>query len=385
MTTPPHSVVITKAEVFVFRAPILKPVRTSFGIMHNRPAVLLRLEDSDGAFGWGEAWCNFPSCGAEHRANLLESVLVPMLLGKNIVSPPQTFAELTSKTTVLALQTDEPGPLAQSIAAADIALWDLFARKAGKPLYRYLGGTSVAGVPAYASGMNPTGLLDTIEDSRNNGFRAFKFKIGFNKEQDLQNVKDACGGLHAGEVLAVDANQAWNLAEAKQMAELMGDAALAWLEEPLRCDSPLAQWQELQRHCRIPLAAGENIRSEKGFEEVCASRFMTVIQPDICKWGGLSRCSQVAKTVLAAGLRYFPHYLGGGIGLVASAHLLAAVGGDGMLEVDINPNPLREMLALPYPAVSEGIFPVPQSVGLGVQPATDDLKPLLTFYRELRS
>ena len=385
MTIQLHSVTITRAEVFVFRAPILKPVRTSFGIMYNRPAVLLRLEDSDGAFGWGEAWCNFPSCGAEHRANLLESVIVPMLLGKSLVSPQQTFEELSDKTAVLALQADEPGPLAQSIAAADIALWDLFARKAGKPLHQFLGGTSVAGVPVYASGMNPTGLLDTIEDSRNNGFRAFKFKIGFDQEQDLQNVKDACGGLHSGEILAVDANQAWSLPEAKHMAGLIGDAPLAWLEEPLRCDTPLSRWQELQEHCRIPLAAGENIRSRKGFEDVCASRSMAVIQPDICKWGGLSLCFQVAKAVLAAELRYFPHYLGGGIGLVASAHLLAAVGGDGMLEVDINPNPLREMLALPYPVVHEGVFPVPQTAGLGVEPATKELKPLMTYYKELRS
>jgi L-alanine-DL-glutamate epimerase-like enolase superfamily enzyme len=47
------ALVITKAEIFVFRAPIEEPVRTSFGVMRDRPAVLLRLEDADGAHGWG--------------------------------------------------------------------------------------------------------------------------------------------------------------------------------------------------------------------------------------------------------------------------------------------------------------------------------------------
>jgi hypothetical protein len=51
----------------------------------------------------------------------------------------------------------------------------------------------------------------------------------------------------------------------------------------------------------------------------------------------------VAKTALGAGRRYFPHFLGAGIGLAASAELLAAVGGDGLLEIDVNDNPLRSL------------------------------------------
>ena len=51
----------------------------------------------------------------------------------------------------------------------------------------------------------------------------------------------------------------------------------------------------------------------------------------------------IAKAVVAKKKSYCPHFLGGGIGLLASAHALAAVGGDGMLEVDCNPNPLRNV------------------------------------------
>ena len=58
----------TKAEAFVFRCPIATPVQTSFGIMRDRPAVFVRVEDDEGAAGWGEVWCNFPAVGAEHRA-----------------------------------------------------------------------------------------------------------------------------------------------------------------------------------------------------------------------------------------------------------------------------------------------------------------------------
>lgn len=75
------------AEVFVFRAPIQAPVRTSFGIMQDRPAVLLRLVDEDGRHGWGEAWRNFSACGAEHRGRLLAETVLPLALNRPWDSP----------------------------------------------------------------------------------------------------------------------------------------------------------------------------------------------------------------------------------------------------------------------------------------------------------
>jgi L-alanine-DL-glutamate epimerase-like enolase superfamily enzyme len=81
---------------------------------------------------------------------------------------------------------------------------------------------------------------------------------------------------------------------------------------------------------------------------------------------------------LEAGLRYCPHYLGGGIGLVASAHILAAAGGNGLLEIDVNPNPLREALAQPFPKISGGRFTMPVGSGLGVEPDLDAVKSWLT-------
>ncbi|MCC2676318.1 MAG: Mandelate racemase/muconate lactonizing protein, partial [Ramlibacter sp.] len=143
-----------RVEAFVFRCPIATPVRTSFGTMHDRPAVFVRVEDADGAVGWGEIWCNFPSCGAEHRARLLDTVLAPLATSRSFTGPAEAFEWLSARTAVLAIQSGEPGPIAQVIAGIDLALWDLCARRAGQPLWRYLGGTRDE-VVAYASGINP--------------------------------------------------------------------------------------------------------------------------------------------------------------------------------------------------------------------------------------
>jgi L-alanine-DL-glutamate epimerase-like enolase superfamily enzyme len=139
---PLSALCIDKVDAFVVRAPIAIPVRTSFGEMHERPAVFVRVTDRDGAVGWGEVWCNFPACGAEHRARLVETVLRPLLLGRSFAGPAAAFADLSQRTAVLAIQSGEPGPIAQTIAGVDLALWDLCARRAGQPLWRYLGGQS---------------------------------------------------------------------------------------------------------------------------------------------------------------------------------------------------------------------------------------------------
>lgn len=383
MTIQKTRILIRRAEVFVFRVAVEHPVRTSFGVMTERAAVLLRIEDDDGAYGWGEAWCNFPTCGAEHRAHLLETVIIPLLLEKEYAAPAELFESLTKKTSILALQSGEFGPLAQVVAAADIAAWDLCARKAGLPLHRFLGGSGDGSMPAYASGINPTGVTEAIDRSRQSGYRAFKFKIGFGLERDLENLRAALQVLQPGERLAVDANQAWDLPTALKTVESMDGKNLMWLEEPLRCDTHLSQWIILRDHCPVPLAGGENIRGKHAFQEAIQSRALGVLQPDVCKWGGITHCQSVAQSVLDAGLRYCPHYLGGGIGLLASAHILASVGGDGLLEVDINPNPLRELLAQPHPAIREGRFCLNDKTGLGAEPDLTLLSELITFHVEL--
>ena len=86
---------LAKVEALVLRAPVETPVQTSFGIMHDRPAVLVRIEDRDGMVGWGEIWCNFPSVGAEHRARVLESCIAPILLEQEWDSPLQAFDTLS--------------------------------------------------------------------------------------------------------------------------------------------------------------------------------------------------------------------------------------------------------------------------------------------------
>ena len=363
---------ITKLEALVYRAPIDTPVQTSFGTMRDRPAVFVCATDADGVQGWGEVWCNFPTIGAEHRARLVDAVFAPLVCGKAFLSPEMAFLDLTAKTEVLAIQAAEPGPVAQCIAGIDIALWDLHARRLGQPLWKLLGGKSPT-IPVYASGLNPTHPEKLAAQKRAEGYRAFKLKVGFGLERDLANLKAlraAVGDLP----LMVDANQAWDLEAAAEAATAFEAFGLGWLEEPLRADRPWGEWQQLASGTALGLAAGENMAAFAVFEKALESHALRVVQPDMAKWGGFTGCLPVAKKILAHGMRFCPHYLGGGIGLLASAHLLAAVGGDGMLEVDANPNPLRTLACGPLARVDEGRSTLGSEPGLGFAPDPDALR-----------
>lgn len=358
---------LVSLQAFVLRCPSPVPVRTSFGTMHDRPAVFVRAESSDGAVGWGEVWCNFPACGAEHRARLLDTVVAPLLLNQDFADPTQAYAHATCKTEVLALQTGEPGPIAQVISGVDLALWDLCARRAGLPLYRLLGGQQ-ARVTVYASGINPDGALTVVQRKHAQGYRAFKLKIGFDDAQDIANLAALRDRLGPEAALMADVNQAWDLPHALAMLPRLAPFCLAWLEEPLRADSSLADWQQLQERARVPLAAGENFIGAARFEQALQSQAFDVLQPDIAKWGGISGGWPVIQKIRGSAARFCPHYLGAGIGLMASAHVLAAAGGDGMLEVDANDNLLRSLLAPPFAQVVDGWITLDETPGIGVTP-----------------
>ena len=163
----------------------------------------------------------------------------------------------------------------------------------------------------------------------------------------------------------VDVNQGWTLSQALHMAPLLAPLRLDWVEEPLQADRPADEWRQCGKAFVSPLAGGENLRGSSFAEQM---EWLGVIQPDVGKWGGISGSWAVAHDALAQGKRYCPHWLGGGIGLMASAHLLAAVGGSGLLEVDVNENPLREVLCQPFPSLVDGCIVLTASPGIGVEP-----------------
>lgn len=367
---------IAALECWVLRAPIIAPLANAFGAMSNRPALWLRLSASDGAYGWGEVFSNFPTVGAEHRARLLESIFVPLLSQAPCDNAAETRAMLEARTRRMAIQCGEPGPFAQIIGGIDQALWDMSARRAGEPLWRHLGGAR-ATVRVYASGLGPDDVGRTALAKQAQGFRAFKLKVGFSRERDRANAAELRRALGAAATLMFDANQAWTPEQAAAEIEWLAPFGPHWIEEPIAADESEEAWRELAARTGAALAAGENLRGLQAFGAAIDAGYLRFIQPDVGKWGGISGCREVARHAAAKGIALCPHWLAGGVGLAASMHLLAAHGGEGYAEVDANPNPLREEV---FPLrVEDGVAALPDAPGIGVEPDLARLKRYLVY------
>jgi len=365
---------IVRAECFVCRAPIENPVINAFGSMAERVAVFVRLTDADGLSGWGEIWSNFPTVGAEHRARLFDAFIAPRLIGRSIGDPAGFWAETDRALHLWGLQAGEPGAFAAALSGADLALHDLAARRAGVPLWRWLGGEDGSPVPVYASGLNPDAqALSQVEAARGDQHRSFKIKIGFGETRDLATLRPVFAGLKTGERIMVDINQGWELRTATRMVQVLSEFPLSWIEEPLAADRPSWEWSQIAGASRAPIAAGENIRGALEFHTALREHHLGFVQPDCCKWGGLSATLPVARAIVASGRGYCPHFLAGGIGQLASLHLLAAVRGSGLLEIDANPNPLRSALIDPVLRIKNGTVTPPATPGLGIEPDIETL------------
>ncbi len=366
------SMKIKRVYIDVFRAEVERPVVSSFGTIPSRGIAMLRIEDHDGVAGWGDIWGNFPTITTEYRARLAAFLLPDLLLGQSVESIPDFYRALNDKLHVLSVQADEPGPIAAILAAVDQALWDLAARKANKPLRKLLNPDAADRVSAYASGLNPSDGPDVVASERQNGHRNFKLKIGFGDQTDKGNVDRIMNDLASGERFFVDANQKWAVEQAITAADWLAEAGVGWFEEPMVADIPDAQWQELKAATRIPLAGAENLRGMANIERALA--WLDFVQPDVGKWGGVTDCFEIAQKAIAAGKTYCPHWLGGGIGLLHSSQILAAAGGGGLLEMDVNENPLRDRVLSGSLQIDAGYVDLPSEPGIGVTPDLSEIE-----------
>ncbi|MGI9401872.1 MAG: mandelate racemase/muconate lactonizing enzyme family protein [Rhizobiaceae bacterium] len=374
---------LARCEIYCYQYPLVRPLETVLGRVESRPSLIIRLEDEEGAVGYGEIWCNFPPAGASYRSNLASDLAAIALKKMDSDTPSDAFKTIRMTINLIALQAGELGPADQISAGFDNALHEIAARRKGVPLAKLIGG-ELHPLRAYASGIGPPDGIDLVIKALAKGYTAFKLRIGFGNEQDLTLIDQTRKLIGNEAALLVDANQKWTVKEAIEMAGNLASRNVGWLEEPIAADRPAKEWQRVGDSTSTPIAAGENLRNLDTFNSAIAACYLGVIQPDICKWGGVSGCLTVAKNAHAAGLRYCPHYLGGGIGLATSAHLLSAVGGNDLLEVDANDNPLRDVLAGPLLPLKDGMMHIPDAPGIGYVPDLDVVDEFKVFHREVR-
>ena len=225
---------------------------------------------------------------------------------------PSDIGRLWTKLVWTGASVGRSGAATQALAAIDVALWDLKAKRAGLPLAKLLGAHRDS-VRCY----NTSGgfLHESVEQVKDNAVRTLESGIGGIKikvgqpdwREDLRRV--AAVREHIGDAvpLMVDANQQWDRPTAMRMGKALEEFDLVWIEEPL--DAYDAEGHaELARALTTAVASGEMLTSVAEHNELIRHRAVDILQPDAPRIGGITQFLKLATLADHANLGLAPHY-----------------------------------------------------------------------------
>lgn len=328
---------------------------STHGAIPHFELVTVRLQDSDGATGLGYTYA--VNSGAEAFAVLIDRYLTPVLTGSDVDRTEQIWERMWWALHY----AGRGGHATSAISAVDIALWDLRARRADQPLWRYFGGYDPQ-VPVYAGGIDlklPTGaLLEQADRFREEGFRAIKMKVGRpDWREDVERVRRMREHLGDGFPLMVDANMKWSADQGVKVARALAGFDLTWLEEPTIPDD-VAGHARVLRDGGLPVASGENLHTLYEFQHMITAGAVTFPEPDVCNIGGMTVFRKVAVLAEAHNLPVTSH---GAHDL--TVHLMAAAPNRSYMEA--HGFGLERYLAEPLQVV-DGVAVAPDRPGHGL-------------------
>jgi L-alanine-DL-glutamate epimerase-like enolase superfamily enzyme len=315
------------------------------GVIPHFELVTVRVTDSDGATGLGYTYA--VNSGAEAFAVLIDRYLTPVLTGADV----DRTEHLWQRMWWALHYAGRGGHATSAISAVDIALWDLRARRAGLPLWRYFGGFDPR-VPVYAGGIDLDFPIEQLLE------QADRFQ-----NERVRRMREHLGD---GFPLMVDANMKWTADQGVKVARALAEFDLVWLEEPTIPDD-IAGHARVLRDGGLPIASGENLHTLYEFQNMINAGAVTYPEPDVCNVGGMTVFRKVAALAEAHNLPVTSH---GAHDL--TVHLMAAAPNRSYMEA--HGFGLERYLAEPLQIV-DGVAIAPERPGHGLTFDFDALAP----------
>lgn len=329
---------------------------STHGVMEHFALITVQIRDNEGAEGLGYTYTVGKTGGAATLA-MLENDIRHHLIGED----PDQIEVIFEKLWWALHYVGRGGIASFAMSAVDVALWDLKSKRAGKPLWRFLGGSD-SRVPAYAGGIDLQLPLDRLEQQTqanlDRGFRAIKMKVGRDQlSEDIARVEAMRTFLGPDLPLMVDANMRWTVDQAIEAARAFKQYNVYWLEEPV-IPEDFDGHQQVLAEGGVPIASGENLHTIYEFEKLISSGGVSYPEPDVSNVGGITTWLKVAKLAEEAGLPVTSHGVHD-----LHVHLLAAVPNASFLEA--HGFGLERFLEFPL-EIEEGFATAPDRLGHGV-------------------
>ena len=277
-------------------------------------------------------------------------------------------------------------------AGFDIALWDLIGKASGQSLGDIFGGGDPEVIP-YASMIllsEPSERAELANRLKEEGWRAIKLRLHHDKvSDDIETVRRVREAVGPDFTITVDANQAqstsnwqpgvqWDFQRALTTARELESLGVYWLEEPL----PRYAFEDIARlndRVSLAIAGGENNVGLHEFTRMVRENVYDVLQPESMVNSGITTLRKIGTLAQAFGKKCVPHHGGGDIGVIAHLHLVASWPNAPFLELLHDP-PIgdyrhRFSIFQNPPEVQNGLMPVPNGPGLGIEIDPDLIAP----------
>jgi len=285
----------------------------------------------------------------------------------DIVSDLGAFARSLTADSQLRWLGPEKGVIHMAIGGVINAAWDLAARRAGKPLWRFIADMSpeqiVAqidfrylsdaltpdealdilkraesgkaariaelvekGYPAYTTspgwlGYSDDKLVRLAKEAVADGFRTIKLKVGANVEDDVRRCRLARDAVGNEVGIAIDANQRWDVGPAIDWLRHLVEFDIAWIEEPTSPDDVLGHAAIRRGVAPMPVSTGEHTHNRVMFKQLFQAQAVDLVQIDAARVGGVNENLAILLLAAKFAVRVFPH--AGGVGLCELVQHLA--------------------------------------------------------------
>ena len=331
--------------------------------------VIVRITADTGLVGYGEAKA---PVAPEATREIVRDLLTPVVVGADPLDIDVLWERMYG---TMRLRGHASGFLLEAISGVDLALWDLAGKALGVPVCKLLGGAYRDRVPVYASGLPGlkraddqaarAGLQQAARALAAAGFRAIKLAIGFGVEIDAETVRAVREAVGADIRLLADAAGNYDVASAGRLGRILQDLGVGWLEAPLPPEH-VDGHAELARALDLPIAT-DLLTTRYQVREFLVRGALDIVQPDVCRSGGLTECRRIAHLADTFGAGLAPHVsIGSAVQFAASAHLAAAVPNTVVMEYWIGENPIGNPVLRRPLVLDGGSLVVPSGPGFGL-------------------
>jgi len=344
---------------------------TGTQLVWKSDCVLVEVFTDGGIVGIGES---SPYGGPEWIKKTVDDYVKPSLIGRN----PFDVEHLATGWS-----GQRPGYIAW--AGVDAALWDIIGKAKGMPVYQLV---TTQGPPAprirmYASGGveyawygRPEDLIDEAVRHKEEGYSAFKFRIGTEWRNSgmttrkyipyLYKLREAVG---PDMDLIQEINMRLSLEECLELCPVLEELRFLWLEEPVRTSEPDALEQHLKIKSvlrKVMVSGGESRGDRFSLKEWIDRNAYDIVQPD-CNVTGITEAWHIAAIAHLKQKYCCPHNWHGGLTTMANAALVAAIPNRLMLELNQTYNPFKEEIFKDPLVVKQGYMDLPRKPGFGME------------------